>query len=61
MGDPVAVSEEDWQRAIDINLTSVFLTCKHVLPVMQLQGAGAIVNVSSLASIQINPIPISAI
>lgn len=54
MGDPVAVSEADWQRGIDLNLTSAFLACKHVLPLMLSQGAGAIVNVSSLASIQIN-------
>lgn len=54
MGDPVALSTEDWQRAIDLNLTSAFLTCKHVLPVMLRQRRGAIVNVSSLASIQIN-------
>jgi NAD(P)-dependent dehydrogenase (short-subunit alcohol dehydrogenase family) len=57
MGDPVALTETDWQRAIDLNLTSAFLACKHVLPVMQRQGAGAIVNVSSLASVQINAYP----
>jgi NAD(P)-dependent dehydrogenase (short-subunit alcohol dehydrogenase family) len=57
MGDPVALAETDWQRAIDLNLTSAFLACKHVLPVMQKQGAGAIVNVSSLASVQINAYP----
>jgi NAD(P)-dependent dehydrogenase (short-subunit alcohol dehydrogenase family) len=57
MGDPVSLTEADWQRAIDLNLTSAFLACKHVLPVMQRQGAGAIVNVSSLASVQINAYP----
>jgi NAD(P)-dependent dehydrogenase (short-subunit alcohol dehydrogenase family) len=57
MGDPVALTQTDWQRAIDLNLTSAFLACKHVLPVMQRQGAGAIVNVSSLASVQINAYP----
>ncbi|MGV6874357.1 SDR family NAD(P)-dependent oxidoreductase [Pseudochelatococcus sp. B33] len=57
MGDPVELSEEDWKTALDVNLTSVFLTCKHVLPVMCRQQAGAIVNVSSLASIQINRLP----
>jgi NAD(P)-dependent dehydrogenase (short-subunit alcohol dehydrogenase family) len=57
MGDPVAISETDWQRAIDTNLTSAFLACRHVLPVMLSQGGGAIVNVSSLASIQVNPYP----
>jgi NAD(P)-dependent dehydrogenase (short-subunit alcohol dehydrogenase family) len=57
MGDPISASLEDWQRALDLNLTSAFLVCKHALPAMQRQGAGAIVNVSSLASIQINAYP----
>lgn len=57
MGDPIQISETDWRRALDLNLTSAFLACKHVLPIMLNQGAGAIVNVSSLASIQINAYP----
>jgi len=57
MGDPVAMSEADWQRSIEINLNSAFLACKQVLPIMLSQGAGAIVNVSSLASIQVNAYP----
>lgn len=57
MGDPVEMSEESWHRVMDVNLTSVFLTCKHVLPVMTGQGSGAIINVSSLASVQINDYP----
>jgi NAD(P)-dependent dehydrogenase (short-subunit alcohol dehydrogenase family) len=57
MGDPIGASVEDWQRALDLNLTTAFLVCKHALPAMQRQGGGAIVNVSSLASIQINSYP----
>lgn len=57
MGDAIELSEEHWHRAIDINLTSAFLTCKHVLPVMLNQHRGTIVNVSSLASIQVNQYP----
>ena len=49
MGGPVELDEVDWHRVMDVNLTSVFLTCKHVLPVMLDQGKGAIVNVSSVA------------
>ena len=56
-GDPLSASEADWQRAMDVNLKSAFLTCKHVLPVMLAQRSGAIVNISSLASIQINRYP----
>jgi NAD(P)-dependent dehydrogenase (short-subunit alcohol dehydrogenase family) len=42
---------EAWREIMDVNLTSMFLTCKHVLPHMREQHAGSIVNVSSLASI----------
>lgn len=57
MGDPIEASEESWHRVMDTNLTSVFLTCKHVLPAMLAQGKGSIVNISSLASIQVNHYP----
>jgi NAD(P)-dependent dehydrogenase (short-subunit alcohol dehydrogenase family) len=57
MGDPVAASEESWHRVMDVNATSVFLTCKHVLPHMMRQRRGAIVNISSTASLQINSYP----
>jgi NAD(P)-dependent dehydrogenase (short-subunit alcohol dehydrogenase family) len=46
-GGPVELTEEAWDAQIDYNLKSVFLTCKHVLPVMERQGGGAIVNVAS--------------
>ena len=36
VGGPVEQSEADWDRVIDVNLKSMFLTCKHVLPVMLL-------------------------
>lgn len=52
MGGPVELDEADWQTVIDVNLKSIFLTCKHVLPVMLNQGGGAIVNISSLAAIR---------
>jgi NAD(P)-dependent dehydrogenase (short-subunit alcohol dehydrogenase family) len=48
-GGPVELPEEIWDRAMDSNLKTVFLACKHVLPVMEAQGEGAIVNISSLA------------
>ncbi len=52
MGGPVELSEEDWDLVIDVNLKSFFLTCKYVLPVMEKQRSGAIINVSSVASIR---------
>lgn len=57
MGGPIEESEESWQRVIDTNLTSAFLACKHVLPVMLRQGKGAIVNVSSIAAIRYTGYP----
>jgi NAD(P)-dependent dehydrogenase (short-subunit alcohol dehydrogenase family) len=60
VGGPVELAEDDWDRVIDTNLKSMFLTCKHVLPHMERQGSGAIVNVSSLASIRCSPVPMLA-
>lgn len=57
MGRVEDMDEATWQVVIDTNLTSVFLTCKHVVPIMLAQGGGAIVNISSLASQQINQYP----
>ena len=51
-GGPVELSEDEWQRVFDVNVKSFFLTAKHALPVMEKQGKGAIVNVSSIASIR---------
>ncbi len=51
-GGPVEMSEEAWERVIRVNQTSVFLTCKHVLPHMEAQGRGSIVNIGSIAGIR---------
>jgi NAD(P)-dependent dehydrogenase (short-subunit alcohol dehydrogenase family) len=51
-GGPVQLSEEDWNRQLEINLTSVFLTCKEVIPVMERQGGGSIVNIASTSGIR---------
>ena len=52
VGGPVETSEESWERVVDVNLKSMFLTCKHVIPHMERQGGGAIVNISSIAGIR---------
>ena len=57
MGGPVELAEEAWQRGLELNLTSAFLACKHVLPVMLAQGKGAVVNISSSAAVRINDYP----
>lgn len=52
VGGPVEMSEQTWNDSMQLNVGSLFLTCKHVLPIMEAQNAGAIVNVSSIASIR---------
>jgi NAD(P)-dependent dehydrogenase (short-subunit alcohol dehydrogenase family) len=38
---------EEWRRVMDVNVASVFLTSRAVVPVMREQGGGKIVNISS--------------
>jgi NAD(P)-dependent dehydrogenase (short-subunit alcohol dehydrogenase family) len=51
-GGPVELAEETWNLQVDVNLKSVFLTCKHVLPTMVAKGAGSIVNISSTSGLR---------
>ena len=48
---PVKLKEEVWDRIFAVNLKSMFLTCKYVLPIMEKQESGAIVNISSAAAV----------
>jgi NAD(P)-dependent dehydrogenase (short-subunit alcohol dehydrogenase family) len=57
-GDPSplhATSMEKWRRVLAVNLDGVFLCMKHEIPVMQKQGAGAIVNTASGAGVVAAP------
>jgi NAD(P)-dependent dehydrogenase (short-subunit alcohol dehydrogenase family) len=51
-GGPVEMAEEAWDAQVDLNLKSVFLTCKRVLPVMEEQGGGSIINTASASGIR---------
>jgi len=51
-GGPVEMTQEVWNGQIAFNLSSVFLTLKHVLPVMEKQKSGAIVNLASTSGIR---------
>jgi hypothetical protein len=51
-GGPVEMAEDVWDSQVDTNLKSVFLTCKYVLPIMEKQGSGAIVNLASTSGIR---------
>ncbi|HEY1825590.1 MAG TPA: SDR family oxidoreductase [Acidimicrobiales bacterium] len=46
-GTVVTTSEETWSEVMDVNLKSMFLTAKHVVPIMQRARTGSIINVSS--------------
>lgn len=51
-GDPVTMAEETWHQQISLNLDTAFLGCKAVIPVMEKQGGGAIVSISSVAGMR---------
>ncbi len=41
------ISLADWQRSVDVNLTSAFLLCKHAVPALARRGGGSIILVAS--------------
>lgn len=45
------VSRNEWDRMILVDLTSVFLCCQAIVPLMLEQGRGSIVNVSSITGV----------
>ncbi len=51
-GTVVDVSEQDWDRVVDLDLKGVFLSCKFAVPAMLETGGGAIVTVSSIGGMQ---------
>ena len=52
-GGPAEMSEDVWDRQMDVNLKSVYLYCHLVLPIMEKQEkGGAVVNISSVAGLR---------
>ncbi|QGA14791.1 hypothetical protein EYB26_002447 [Talaromyces marneffei] len=52
-GCPATMVEAVWDSQVDLNLKSVYLTCHHVLPIMEKQTTGdSVVNVSSIAGLR---------
>ena len=49
-GGPVEITEELWDAQFGINVKSAYLACKFVLPVMERQGKGAVVNTGSISA-----------
>jgi NAD(P)-dependent dehydrogenase (short-subunit alcohol dehydrogenase family) len=52
LGTVVDLTEEQWDRALDINLRTAFLASKYVVPVMAAKGGGSIVNVASISALR---------
>ena len=44
------ITMDEWNTVLATNLTAPFVLCKKVIPIMEEQGAGTIVNVASMAS-----------
>jgi NAD(P)-dependent dehydrogenase (short-subunit alcohol dehydrogenase family) len=51
-GGPIEMTEEVWDTQINVNLKSVFLTCKYVLPILVAKKSGAIINVASTSGMR---------
>ncbi|KAL4922097.1 hypothetical protein BDW62DRAFT_207866 [Aspergillus aurantiobrunneus] len=51
-GDPASMPEELWDRQVRLNLKSVYIACHVVLPIMERQGAGVVVNNASIAGLR---------
>ena len=49
------VSEEDFDKVFAVNCKSVYLTAKHIVPLLKKQGSGAILNVASTAGVSPRP------
>jgi len=44
----IRMSDEEWNKVININLTAVFLICKYSIKAMMKQDSGSIINISSI-------------
>ena len=49
--DVVSTGFDTWKKVHEVNLDSVFLGCKHAIPIMSEHGAGSIINISSISGI----------
>lgn len=51
-GNPTSMSHETWNRQIDVNLTSVYHLCHLVIPIMEEQKSGSIINNASITALR---------
>ena len=52
VGGPLDLSEDDWDRIMTVNVKSMYLACRAVIPHMIEQGGGSIINNASTAAIR---------
>lgn len=50
VGDLIQCSDSDWARSMELNVTSLFYTCRSAVPLMQTIGGGSIINMASVIS-----------
>ena len=51
----VDITEEAWQRSLDVNLKGVMLGCRHAIPEMLKSGGGSIINTASMLGLVASP------
>ncbi|KAL4938448.1 hypothetical protein BDV06DRAFT_231860 [Aspergillus oleicola] len=51
-GNPASMSEEAWDKQVEINLKSVYLACHVILPIMEKQRSGVVINNASIAGLR---------
>ncbi|WLD93825.1 SDR family oxidoreductase [Alkalihalobacillus sp. AL-G] len=49
------LSEEQWDRIMDVNLKSIYLSAKHAVPFMKNNQKGTIINIASIAGVRARP------
>ncbi|MCS5627919.1 MAG: SDR family NAD(P)-dependent oxidoreductase, partial [Planctomycetes bacterium] len=45
------LSDEDWSRVIEVNLTGTFIPCRALIPHLRERGSGVITNTSSISAL----------
>jgi NAD(P)-dependent dehydrogenase (short-subunit alcohol dehydrogenase family) len=59
-GGPVELSEETWDLVVTVNLKTLFLAAKYVLPIMEKQRYGVITTIGSMAGYRYTGLPMIA-
>ena len=55
-GSVTSLERDVWEHIFNVNVTGMYLTCKHVIPAMRAAGGGAIINISSVAATASTPL-----